>query len=505
MLVATFLINLDTTIVNVALPALGRQLRASTSDLQWVVDAYNLAFAGLVLTGGTIGDRFGRRGTLAVSLLAFGVSSGLAATATSTGPLIAWRVVMGVAAAFVFPTTLSLISQSYPERAARAKAIGAWGAATGAAVAFGPVVGGALLEHYSWSSVFAVMVPLGLGTALAAVLVVPHDTGTRGVPLDLRGMVLSAAALTALVYTVIEAPGWGWASGRTLDGLVLSLLLLVALIAVERQQVHPMLDVRLFANLRFTAASGAVTLAFFALSGFIFLIIQYFQITQGYSALEAGVRTLPVAICIGVSSGIGTVLSVRLGNKVVVTAGLLLVGSGYTWIALAQTTSTPYGQIVAQMVLLGTGMGLSTAPATEAILGVVRPEQAGIGSAVNDATRLVGGALGVAVVGSVSSSLYRHGIDRSILPAALRGLARDSYGTGHALASSTSSASRSAIIRVVDGAFLDGLHAGCGVAAAACFLGAAVVAVLLPAHPAADSAAVEVSDRPTQAPAVATA
>ncbi len=292
-LVATFVINLDTTIVNVAIPALGTQLHASTSGQQWVIDAYNLAFAGLILTGGTIGDRFGRRRTLAAGLAVFAIGSALAAAVSTTGSLISWRVVMGAAAAFIFPTTLSIISQTFPGRATRAKAIGAWGAATGVAVAVGPIAGGALLAHYWWGSIFLAMVPVAALTMIGAILFIPADRPDTGNPLDLRGLTLSALALVSLVYTIIEAPDRGWMSAATLTGFVIAFAAFAALIVVERRQIHPMLDVKLFTNLRFTAASGAVTLAFFALSGFIFLIILYFQIMRGYSALEAGVRTCP--------------------------------------------------------------------------------------------------------------------------------------------------------------------------------------------------------------------
>ncbi len=340
-LVATFVINLDTTIVNVAIPALGTQLHASTSGQQWVIDAYNLAFAGLILTGGTIGDRFGRRRTLAAGLAVFAIGSALAAAVSTTGSLISWRVVMGAAAAFIFPTTLSIISQTFPGRATRAKAIGAWGAATGVAVAVGPIAGGALLAHYWWGSIFLAMVPVAALTMIGAILFIPADRPDTGNPLDLRGLTLSALALVSLVYTIIEAPDRGWMSAATLTGFVIAFAAFAALIVVERRQIHPMLDVKLFTNLRFTAASGAVTLAFFALSGFIFLIILYFQIMRGYSALEAGVRTLPVAACIAVSSGLGTVLAVRLGNKLIVSAGLVLVAAGYSWVAIAKPRPPP--------------------------------------------------------------------------------------------------------------------------------------------------------------------
>ncbi len=482
-LAATFLINVDTTIVNVALPALSRELRATTSDLQWVIDAYNLAFAALILTGGTISDRYGRRRTLVGGLLLFAVSSAVAATAGGVGALIAWRVVMGAAAAFVFPTTLSIISLAYPARADRAKAIGAWGAATGAAVALGPIVGGELLAHFWWGSVFVVMVPLAVVTAAAALLVVPADRRTVHTPLDGAGLGFGALGLGALVYTIIEAPSAGWGSARTLVGAVVAVLALAALVRTEQRTAHPMLDVRLFRNLRFTAASGAVTFAFFALFGFIFLIILYFQIMRGYSALEAGVRTLPVAVAIALSSGVGPALAIRIGNKAVVATGLLLVGAGYTWVALTQTATTSYGVIVMQMLLLGTGMGLSTAPATEAILTVVPPDQVGVGSAVNDATRLVGGTLGVAVIGRVYASLYRRGLDGGDLPTGAREAARASYGASRAVAAQLPPELGSRLLARADSGFLDGLHAGCGAAAFACALGAAVVLAFLPAHP----------------------
>ncbi|HEY0934337.1 MAG TPA: MFS transporter, partial [Trebonia sp.] len=257
-LLATFAINVDTTIVNVALPAVSRQLHATTSGLQWVVDAYNLAFAALILAGGTVGDRYGRRWTLAAGLAVFAAGSAVAAEAGSTSALIGWRVLMGAAAAFIFPTTLSIISQTFPDRAARAKAIGAWGAAAGAAVALGPIAGGELLGHFWWGSIFWVMVPLAALTLAGTLAFVPADRRTPGEPLDLRGLGLSALGLASLVYTIIEAPDHGWSSSRTLAGFAVAAAALTALAVVEARAAHPMLDVRLFTDLRFTAASGAV-------------------------------------------------------------------------------------------------------------------------------------------------------------------------------------------------------------------------------------------------------
>ncbi len=487
-LLATFVINLDSTIVNVALPAISQQLHASTSGLQWVVDAYNLAFAALILTGGTIGDRYGRRATLIAGLAVFAVGTGAASFAGNTGNLIALRVVMGVAAAFIFPTTLSIISHTFPNRATRSKAIGAWGATAGAAVAIGPVVGGLLLAQFSWVSVFAAMVPVAVIALTGALLVIPRGRPASTHRLDVRGVTVAALALGSLVYTIIEAPDAGWGSARTIVGFLVAATGFVVLVIVERRAEHPMLDVRLFTDMRFTAASGAVTLAFFALFGFTFLIILYFQITRGYSPLSTGVRILPVAMSLALASVLGTGLAVRIGNKIVVAAGLFFLVLAFSWVALFQTATTPYPIIVAQMILLGTGLGLSTAPATESILTVVRPDQAGVGSAVNDATRLVGGTLGVAIIGSVFASLYKTRIEAATaLPPAVRDAVAGSYPATPSVAAHLPRPAGALLSQTANTGFLDGLHAGCGICAAVALLGAALVLTFLPAHP--DSAA----------------
>ncbi len=400
-LLAALAINVDTTIVNVALPTLSRRLGSTTSGLQWVVDGYNLAFAALVLAGGNIGDRYGRRSTLGVGLALFAVASLAGALCTTTGSLVGARVAMGAAAALIYPTTLSVITNTFTERGPRAAAIGAWGAVSGLGVAIGPIVGGALLQSYWWGSVFLALIPAALLALVGAVLVVPASRDTARPPLDTAGLGLSVLMLGSLVYTIIQAPEVGWLSARSLAGFAVSLVALVAFVAVEGRSMAPLLDVRLFTNARFSAASGAVTVAFFALFGFIFLITQFMQLLQGHGPLATGVRILPVAFSIAAGSIVGTRLAVsRLGTKAVVAAGLLSLTVAFAWISTV-TASVPYVEMAAQMVLLGGGLGLTSAPATESIMGVVRPDQAGAGSAVNDATREVGGTLGVAVIGSI--------------------------------------------------------------------------------------------------------
>jgi EmrB/QacA subfamily drug resistance transporter len=491
-LLAALAINIDTTIVNVALPSLNRELGSSTSGLQWVVDGYNLAFAALVLAGGNIGDRYGRRGALALGLLLFAGASVWAGECSTTGELITARFAMGAAASLVYPTTLSVITNLFRERGQRAAAIGAWGAVSGLGVAIGPILGGALLENFRWGSIFLALVPVALIAAVGTLGVVPISRDTARPPLDPAGLVLSVLALGSAVYTIIEAPGAGWLAARTLGGFAVALVALAVLIAVERWHSAPMLDIGLFANPRFAAASGAVTVAFFALFGFIFLITQFFQQLQGHGPLATGVRILPVAGSIAVGSLLGIRLAVtRFGTKFVVAAGLLSMTVAFVWISTENAT-VPYLAVAAQMVLLGGGLGLTSATATESIMGVVRPDQAGAGSAVNDATRQVGGALGVAVLGSVFASLYVRHLNPTgslaAVPAALLERTHDSFGAGLAVAAASPAPIAAPLHDAVVSGFLDGLQAGCLTAAGVCALGIVAVLLFLPARPTALSA-----------------
>ena len=398
LLLAAFAINLDTTIVNVALPRMIDELHASNTELQWIVDAYNLVFAALLLAAGSLGDRAGRKGVLLAGLGVFGVSSLLGGLMSTPAQLIAARAVMGLGAALIFPATLSLITNVFTERGERAQAIGLWGATAGMAIALGPIVGGWLLSQFSWQSIFIALAPVAALAAAFVALVVPTSRDPRAGRADLGGTLLSTAGIALLIYTIIEAPTQGWGSARTLGGFILALAVLAAFVAWERRLAEPMLDVSLFRNPRFTAASGSVTIAFFTLFGFIFLVTQYFQFFKGYSPLSAGVHLLPVAISVGVSSVLGTKLAVRLGTKLVVASGLVAIAVFYLWVSTG-SASTAYSTIAMQMVVYGVGMGFTSAPATEAIMGVVPRAKAGVGSAVNDATRLLGGTLGVAVIG----------------------------------------------------------------------------------------------------------
>jgi len=475
---AVLAINLDTTIVNVALPSISRELSAGTRQLQWVVDAYNLAFAGLVLAAGSLSDRFGRRPALIVGLVGFAAASAVGALVTSADALVAARFAMGTFAALIFPTTLSIISNTFRERRERAAALGIWGAVVGVGVAAGPISGGVLLEHFYWGSVFWALVPLALLTAGAAYLLVPESRDPDVPRLDVPGLVLSVAMLATLTYTIIEAPAHGWSSARTLGGFALAASLLVAFVVRERRTAHPMLDVSLFRDRRFSAASGAVTITFFALFGFIFLVTQYFQFVRGYGALSTGARILPVAISIAVASVVGAALAPRIGTKIVVTFGLVLFGLSFLWISTTAVDTSYARAIVPQMVMMGLGIGLVSTPATESILLVLPPARAGVGSAVNDATRELGGTLGVAVVGSLFASVFgSHLASGSFgsLPGSLLSRAQDSVGVAQVVATRDPR-----LVPAFHDSFMSAMSTACVVVGLLCLTGAMAAAVLLP-------------------------
>lgn len=488
---AVFAINLDTTIVNVALPDLSRQLNADTGTLQWVVDGYNLAFAALVLAGGALGDRIGRRSVLLAGLAGFAAASLAASLAGSAGALVGWRFAMGSCAALIYPTTLSIITNAYPDRGERTRAIGIWGAVTGLGVAVGPVTGGALLAAFSWRSVFVALIPVAvLAVALTAALV-PESRAEHAPGLDLPGLASSSAAIGVLVYTIIEAPSRGWTAPASLAGFAAAAVIGVCFVLVERRRDRPMIDVGLFRVPAFSAASGSVTVAFFALFGFIFIVTQYMQLIRGWGTLSTGTRILPVAASIAAGSVAGARLAGRTGARVVVSSGLILLGGSFAWIATS-SQGEGYLLIAAQMVVMGLGLGLTSTPATESILSVLPPAKAGIGSAVNDATREAGGTLGVAVIGSVFSSVYLHRlagtpIDR--LPAPAAAAARHSVGAAAGLAQQAHSA---ALLAAVDESFMSAFHAGCLVGAAVCLAGA-IGALKLPGRHAASARPVPVA------------
>jgi EmrB/QacA subfamily drug resistance transporter len=483
---SVLLVVVDNTIVNVALPTMSRQLSASTQGLQWIVDAYTLVFAGLLLAGGNLGDRIGRRRVLQVGLVLFALASVGAALSRTTGELIAGRAAMGAAAALIYPATLALLTSTFTDARERATAIGIWSAVSGLAVAIGPVSGGLLLGHFSWSSVFYVNVPVVVIALVAGARLLPESRDSHAGRFDPLGAVLSVAGIGLLVWTVIEAPRHGWTSAATLAGFAGTVAILAGFAFWQVRRPDPMLDVRLFANARFSAASGAIALAFFGLFGFIFLITQYFQVVRGYDPLRAGVATLPFAVVTGAMSPVAIAAMKRIGTKIVVAGGLVLMSAGFAVAASVGVDSAYWGRIIASMTLMAAGLALTTSPATDAIMGAVRPGKAGAGSAVNDTTRELGGTLGVAVVGSVMSSVYGTHVLSSLtslgVPAAAAAAARQSVVAGLTVAAHLPPVIQGMAAHAARQAFVDGLSAGSLVAAAGTAAAAAAALAFLPAR-----------------------
>ena len=474
--VSLLVISLDNTILNVALPTLGRDLQASSSQLQWIVDAYMLVFAGLLLTAGALGDRFGRRRALSFGLAVFGLGSALSALSGTAGMLIASRALMGVGGAFIMPSTLSILTATFPARE-RAKAIGIWAGTSGLGIAIGPVAGGWIVEHASWSWIFLVNVPFVAAGLLAQRALVPESKDPAAPRLDLPGFALSTTGLTALVWGIIEAPDRGWTDARILGAFAVAVAALAAFAVWETRAKEPMLDVRLFRNRRFSAASGAITLSFFALFGSIFFLTQYLQLVLGYAPFAAGLGVLPVAAGIALASPVSARLSAARGAKLVVAGGLATLAAGLL-LMTGFAVDSPYGIVAASYGLLGVGIGLAMTPATDSVMGSLPLAKASVGSAVNDATRTTGGALGVAVLGSILSSGYRGDMDAVSVPAA----AHDSLAGALAVAARVGGSAGERLTETAQQAFVSGMHAAVLVAAGIALVGALVAVVFLPSR-----------------------
>jgi len=403
---SVLLVAIDNTIVNVALPTLNRRLGATTADLQWIVDSYTVCFAGLLLFFGHIGDRFGRKRILQIGLILFALASFWAARATSVDELVAARAAMGIAVAFVYPSTLALLSAAFSIRQEKAIAVGVWSGVSGLAVALGPVAGGALLEHFWWGSIFIVNLPVIAAALILGRVFLPESRDPAPGRFDGFGGLLSIAVVGLLIWTIIEAPARGWTGRLTITGLAGTAVLLAVFCWWEGRRTDPLLDIRFFRNARFSAGSATISMAFFGLYGFIFMITMYFQLVRGYGTLKAGLATLPFAVVMAALSPTAMLIMKKTGTKVVVTAGMLLMAAGFGVVSRAPVDADTWRVVVVAMCLMAAGLALSTGPATDAILASLPGAKAGVGSAVNDTTRELGGALGVAVVGSVLSWSY---------------------------------------------------------------------------------------------------
>jgi EmrB/QacA subfamily drug resistance transporter len=476
-------IGFDATILNVALPTLATALHAGTDGLQWMVDAYVLVFAGLLLPMGALGDRHGRKRLLIVGLTLFGAASVVATYAGSTGQLIAARALMGLAAAVLTPISLAILPAIFPP-AERAKAIAFAAIGMGVGVPLGPIVGGYLLGHFWWGSVFLVNVPVVVLALVAVAALVPEsrDPAPRGV--DVPGALLSTTGLVAFVYGVIEAPVRGWGDLRVLGTIAAGLALLAGFVVWEARTPAPMIDLALFRRPRFLWGSVAATLASFALFGLLFVVPQYLQAVRGHDALSTGVRLMPLMAGLIVGARVSERIASRAGTRVPVAGGLALIGAGLALGAATQAGSG-YGFAATWLSLVGAGTGLTLAPAMEAVLGELPVERAGSGVALTMTLRQVGGALGVALLGSLLAGTYAGRLDLTGLPAPLAEAAQDSVASGVAVARELSDA---ALLTSVHSAYIHAMDVVLVACAAVAVAGAVLAALLLPARPAVLSA-----------------
>ena len=483
--IGLMVITLDNTILNVAIPTLSRKLGASNSQLQWIVDAYTLVFAGLLLSAGSLGDRFGRKGALSLGLFLFAVGSGLSALATSPHQLIATRAFMGVGGAFIMPSTLSIITNVFTVPHERARAIAVWAGVAAVGVALGPIVGGWLLEHFYWGSVFTVNLPIVAVALTGGYFLIPTSRDPSAPRLDPTGAGLSIVGLVALLYGIIQGPNQGWTDGKILAAFAVAVVVLGGFVAWELHTDHPMLDVNFFKNPRFTAASLSIAAVFFALFGSIFFLTQVLQLVKGYSTLQAGLRMLPQAIVLMTGATMSAWLVERFGTKRVVGSGLGIVAVGL-FVASRFNDHSGYGLILAAILLLGVGMGFTMAPATESIMGSLPRAKAGVGSAVNDTTRMVGGTLGVAILGSVLSSVYRShvasGLKGVAAPKAAVAAARSSIGGAYATAQHLGGPAGQHLQQAARHAFIVAADRGFEGAAAVALLGMLITVLFLPAR-----------------------
>ncbi len=473
---------IDNTVLNTALPTLARVLHAGTSSLQWITDAYTLCFAALLIPAGALGDRYGRRLSLVGGLAVFALGSTAAAFASGTAMLTGARVVMGLGAAFVMPATLSILNAVFPPKE-RPQAIAAWSAVTGIGIVIGPTLGGLLLTHFWWGSIFVINIPLVALALAGVILTVPETAEPGGHRLDLPGTVLVAGALFAIVDAIIEAPSRGWTGTATLAETAAGLAALGIFAWWELHIAHPLIDLRIFASRAFSTAAASVTVIFFALFGSLFVLTQYLQLVHGYSPLSAGLRALPFALAIGAMSPLSPILAKRFGTRVIIPAGMALMGLGLLDLSTAGV-HTAYPPLALAVAIMGAGMGLVMAPASTTIMTTVPARQAGAGSAINDTIREVGGALGIAIIGSLAAAVYRSRL-ASVLatahtPGPVAHLATSSVAAADSIGRHVGGLQGSELVGAAHSAFVNAMAMGMRVAAGVALVAAIGAVFALP-------------------------
>ena len=479
-------VNLDSTVLNVALPTLVRDLNATSSDLQWIVDAYALVFGGLLLAAGSLGDRIGRKRTFVAGLAAFAAGSAWAAFAGSVGMLIAARAGMGIGAALMMPSTLAIIADVFPDGAQRQRAIGVWAGTSGVGFALGPIIGGVLLAHFWWGSVFLINVPIAIAALCCAVVLVPDSKNPAARRPDVVGALLSIAGIGLVLWAIIEAPINGWSSLRVAAPGVAGLAVMAGFAAWERSSSHPMLNLRFFRARSFSCAVSSMGLVAFGLIGSLFALTQFLQFNLGYSALDAGVRMLPIAAAVAVVAPMSALLVRIGGHKLTTAAGMLIIAAGL-WQASQASVDSGYLGILPGLILAGIGAGLAMPSVSGSVISSVPRAETGVGSATNGTFMQIGGAMGVAVVGSLLSSRYQSRMSAALapyhLPAAIHHTILDSIGSALGIAERAGGVLGRLLTSAARSAFISGADLGLGVAAAVALVGCFVALVALPSRP----------------------
>jgi EmrB/QacA subfamily drug resistance transporter len=481
--VTLLLISLDNTVLNVALPSIVRSLGASSSQLQWMVDAYAVVFAGLLLSLGALGDRAGRKWVFIAGLVVFGGGSAFAAWSGSPDRLTLARAVMGIGAAALMPCTLSILTNVFTGERDRVRAIGIWSGTTGLGVALGPILGGFLLAHFWWGSVFLVNVPVAVVGVVAAIWLVPNSKNPSSTRPDPVGAGLSILGLGLLLWGIIEAPGRGWSSPLIAGALAGAGVVIASFLVWERRIDHPMLPLRFFSRRRYSVAIGALALVLFALLGMFFLMTQYLQFVLGYSPLEAGIRIAPVALALLVIAPTSVIAAHRVGTKCVVTGGLAMIALGLALLSRTTVTGT-YRDCIGPFLLLGVGVALALAPCTESVMGSIPKEEAGVGSATNDTAMQVGGALGVGVLGTVLNLHYQHMMasvaTHAGVPAFVQKIIDSSLGAALAVAQRAPKKEGVTLAVLARHAFVSGMDQALVIATVVVGVAAILVVALLP-------------------------
>mgnify|MGYP003689973545 FL=1 len=482
MSLSLIIVMLNNVTLNVALPELSLDLSADNSELQWIMDSYALVFGGTLLVMGALGDRFGRKGALQIGLVIVGTASAWTAFyADSSTDVILARATMGLGAALVMPSTLSVVLVVFPPNE-RGKAIGIWAAMAGIGAPIGLLVGGWAVESYNWEMVFLINVPIILLALIAGAIIVPRSKDDNQRPLDVIGAILSVIALASLLYGIIEGPSLGWADKQVLVSFVVAIIAGMAFVVRQKKTEYPLLPLEFFKNQKFTLGLIAIALAMFVMFSFMFMQMLHFQLVRGHSAFSAAIRFFPLPMGLMPAAANSDKLVAKFGRPNVIATGLILVAAGLFLFTLVEI-ETNYWQIAATFVLLGLGMGLTMAPSTTAIMDVIPESKAGVGSATNDASREIGGALGIAIGGSVLNEIYQNSISIPNSAMGNSGLIESSFPAAMKIGAemlAKGNAEGGVLIANARDAYIEGMVGACIVAGCVALIAAIIVKWKMP-------------------------